>query len=102
MEEHMKIALLTPMKFVAAIIVGIVLAIAVASITAPHPVETPPIVITPAPTPAPVYTEQHIPQDQWGDEELPGLAEIAYILPIVIIGVAIMTIVFGLFTVTRY
>jgi hypothetical protein len=58
----MKIALVSPMKFIAAVIIGIVLAMAISAILAPHPVETPPIEITPVPTPAPVYIQPTTPQ----------------------------------------
>ena len=51
----MKIAGLTPLQIIAAIGIGIVFSFALGSLTAPHPVETPPIIVTPVPTPAPVY-----------------------------------------------
>jgi hypothetical protein len=51
----MKIAFLSPLLFLAAIIVGLVLSFAITAYSVPHPVETPVIVITPVPTPAPVY-----------------------------------------------
>ncbi len=54
----MKIAKLTPLAFVAAIIVGVVLSFAFAAVTSPHVVEQPVIVITPVPTPQPVYNIQ--------------------------------------------
>ncbi len=51
----MTIAWLNPRVFIGAIIVGLVLSFAIAAITTPHPVEQPVVVITPVPTPQPVY-----------------------------------------------
>jgi hypothetical protein len=48
----------TPLLFVCAIVVGIALSFAFAAFTSPHVVEQPTIVITPVPTPQPVYVQQ--------------------------------------------
>jgi len=53
----MKIAFLSPLLFVAAIIVGIVLSFAITAYSVPQSVGTPVVTITPVPTPAPVYID---------------------------------------------
>ena len=109
----MKIAGLTPLQIIAAIIIGIVAAVAVGSLTAPHPVETPPIVVTPVPTPAPVYitvaptpVQQVVYIVQGTPEPTPNLypegsPEYTFIslLPIMVVGIGIFTILIGAFAI---
>lgn len=51
----MRLAWMSPILFIGAVIIGVILSFAVTAFTSPHPVEQPVVVITPIPTPAPVY-----------------------------------------------
>ncbi len=92
----------TPLLFICAVIVGVALSFAFAAFSSPHVVEQPTIVITPVPTPQPVYIQPTAaPQQQtnWKSTDDQSATVIASILPIAVVGVGIMTIILGIFTV---
>ncbi len=94
----LRLAWLPPILFFGAIIIGVILSFAVASITSPHPVEQPKIVLTLVPTPAPVLiqpTSAPVPQEQSSDPIVgftPALVVMCLILfvPLMLFTVAIL------------
>lgn len=89
----------TPLLFVCAIVVGIALSFAFASFSSPHVVEQPVIVITPVPTPQPVYVQPTAVSSGWsGVEQNDSTSMILSFLPIAIIGVAAMSILLPILT----
>ena len=109
----MKLLGLSLPKVAFAILIGIFASIALGTLLVPHPVETPPIVVTPVPTPAPVYitiaptpVQQVVYIVQGTPTPTPFPPDspeymIVSLLPIIIVGLGIMTIMVSVFAAFR-
>lgn len=84
------------------LLVGVVISFAIISTNAPQPVLKPQTVITPVPTPQPVYTEeQSQPVTVIPPPDLPSDV-LTIIIPLAIVGAAITTILASLLAIIKW